>query len=283
MLVKAIEVVVLSGVGSIGGILVGGLIIGAIDGILPLFTRRRCLPGGRTRYNHSAPAAKAPGFIWSRGDVDYGGETIRSKWIDQVVSAGRSGTCPGRSSVSGKVRLLFAHLYPRVRVCNCHVQSSNHSYFGSNVNGTCRLYGNRRIHLRPTRKGVGLDAVAHYAFRGVGHYDSRHTRRFSVFTAENVLFLHGQPPVRDSHNRRQHDIWQYTGGYYGLNSVPPLFATASVPYYFFFLALMVLSLLVLHRFESCRIGTSLKAVAQSRKWRQVSGSMRQAIECLPLP
>jgi branched-chain amino acid transport system permease protein len=38
MLVKAIEVVVLSGVGSIGGILVGGLIIGAIDGVLPLFT-----------------------------------------------------------------------------------------------------------------------------------------------------------------------------------------------------------------------------------------------------
>ena len=37
MLVKAIQVVVLSGIGSIGGILVGGLIIGAIDAVLPLF------------------------------------------------------------------------------------------------------------------------------------------------------------------------------------------------------------------------------------------------------
>lgn len=37
MLVKAIQVVVLSGVGSIGGILAGGLIIGTIDAILPLF------------------------------------------------------------------------------------------------------------------------------------------------------------------------------------------------------------------------------------------------------
>jgi branched-chain amino acid transport system permease protein len=37
MVVKAIEVVVLSGVGSIGGILVGGLIIGSVDAILPLF------------------------------------------------------------------------------------------------------------------------------------------------------------------------------------------------------------------------------------------------------
>ena len=37
MLIKAIEVVVLSGIGSIGGILVGGLIIGTIDTVLPIF------------------------------------------------------------------------------------------------------------------------------------------------------------------------------------------------------------------------------------------------------
>lgn len=38
MLVKSIQVVILSGIGSIGGILAGGLIIGALDAILPLFT-----------------------------------------------------------------------------------------------------------------------------------------------------------------------------------------------------------------------------------------------------
>lgn len=37
MLIKAIEVVVLCGIGSIGGILVGGLIIGTIDTVLPIF------------------------------------------------------------------------------------------------------------------------------------------------------------------------------------------------------------------------------------------------------
>ena len=58
---------------------------------------------------------------------------------------------------------------------------------------------------------------------------------------------------------------QYTGGIYGLTRVPPLFTAGSARYYFFFLALTVLSLLLLHRFESCRIGTSLKAVAQSRE------------------
>jgi branched-chain amino acid transport system permease protein len=38
MLTKAIEVVILTGIGSIGGTLAGGLIIGAIDGVLPVFT-----------------------------------------------------------------------------------------------------------------------------------------------------------------------------------------------------------------------------------------------------
>jgi branched-chain amino acid transport system permease protein len=38
ILVKAIQVVILSGIGSIGGILIGGLIIGTLDSVLPLYT-----------------------------------------------------------------------------------------------------------------------------------------------------------------------------------------------------------------------------------------------------
>lgn len=37
MLVKAIEIVILAGIGSIGGVLIGGLILGSVDAILPLF------------------------------------------------------------------------------------------------------------------------------------------------------------------------------------------------------------------------------------------------------
>ncbi|MBE9522602.1 MAG: branched-chain amino acid ABC transporter permease, partial [Proteobacteria bacterium] len=37
MLVKAIEIVILAGIGSIGGVLIGGLILGALDATLPLF------------------------------------------------------------------------------------------------------------------------------------------------------------------------------------------------------------------------------------------------------
>lgn len=37
MLVKAIEIVVLGGIGSIGGVVVGGLVLGAIDATLPIY------------------------------------------------------------------------------------------------------------------------------------------------------------------------------------------------------------------------------------------------------
>ncbi len=58
----------------------------------------------------------------------------------------------------------------------------------------------------------------------------------------------------------------YTGGYYGLAGIPPLFLGLSkAPYYFFFLGLAVLSLFILHRFEHCRIGMSIKAIAQSHE------------------
>lgn len=38
ILVKAIQVVILSGIGSIGGVMIGGLIIGTLDSVLPLYT-----------------------------------------------------------------------------------------------------------------------------------------------------------------------------------------------------------------------------------------------------
>ena len=56
---------------------------------------------------------------------------------------------------------------------------------------------------------------------------------------------------------------RYTGGYSGLVGVPPLFAGSKVPYYYLFLAMVVFSTAALYRFEFSRIGTNLKAIAQS--------------------
>jgi branched-chain amino acid transport system permease protein len=57
-----------------------------------------------------------------------------------------------------------------------------------------------------------------------------------------------------------------TGGYVGLTKVQPLFATVSrVPYYYFFLGLALFCAVALYRFEFSRIGTNLKAIAQSHQ------------------
>jgi len=56
---------------------------------------------------------------------------------------------------------------------------------------------------------------------------------------------------------------EYTGGSYGLTGIPPMFIGSKIPYYYYFLGLTVFSLLFLYRIESCRIGMSFKAIAQS--------------------
>ncbi len=55
-----------------------------------------------------------------------------------------------------------------------------------------------------------------------------------------------------------------TGGYVGLTNIHPLFSSTSrVPYYYFFLVLALVCAVALYRFEFSRIGTNLKAIAQS--------------------
>ena len=58
---------------------------------------------------------------------------------------------------------------------------------------------------------------------------------------------------------------KYTGHINGLIGIPPLFVGSRMPYYFFFLGLMVFCLFILWRFESCRIGVCLKAIDQSHE------------------
>jgi branched-chain amino acid transport system permease protein len=58
---------------------------------------------------------------------------------------------------------------------------------------------------------------------------------------------------------------KWTGGYSGFTNIPPLLpgVTSKVPYYYFFLVLVLVSVIALYRFEFSRIGVSLKAIAQS--------------------
>jgi branched-chain amino acid transport system permease protein len=58
---------------------------------------------------------------------------------------------------------------------------------------------------------------------------------------------------------------KWTGGYSGLMNIPSLLsgATSKLPYYYLFLVLTTLCLIAMYRFEFCRLGVSLKAIAQS--------------------
>jgi len=63
--------------------------------------------------------------------------------------------------------------------------------------------------------------------------------------------------------------WDYTGGYQGMRGIPKL-GFSMKGYYFFFLALAVVCIFLMWRFEHCRIGTTLKAISQSH---EVAASM----------
>jgi branched-chain amino acid transport system permease protein len=54
-----------------------------------------------------------------------------------------------------------------------------------------------------------------------------------------------------------------TGGESGLAGIPALFGTSKIPYYYFFLAAMVVCLGIMYRMEFSRIGLTWKAIAQS--------------------
>jgi len=56
---------------------------------------------------------------------------------------------------------------------------------------------------------------------------------------------------------------QWTGGRPGLSGISALFPDSRILFYFLCLALTVLSLIALYRFEHSRIGTTMKAIAQS--------------------
>jgi len=60
-----------------------------------------------------------------------------------------------------------------------------------------------------------------------------------------------------------HAFRGWTGGSSGFTGIHPIFAGSKEPYYYFFLALALVSGIALYRFEFCRIGMNWKAIAQS--------------------
>ncbi len=58
---------------------------------------------------------------------------------------------------------------------------------------------------------------------------------------------------------------KWTGGTSGLAGLQPLFRGSRIPYYYVLLAVAIVSLICLYRFEFSRIGVTMKAIAQSHR------------------
>ncbi len=75
-----------------------------------------------------------------------------------------------------------------------------------------------------------------------------------------------------------------TGGQSGMVGIPRLFGVSKVPYYYFFLGLLILCLFIIRRIEFSRIGLTWKAVAQSHPIASSIGinEVRERIICFAI-
>ena len=101
--------------------------------------------------------------------------------------------------------------------------------------------------------------IAALVAMGVGTFISFPFARLKAFYYSMISLFFGVGMLQTIES-----FGKLTGGITGITGIPTLFNTASkVPFYYFFLALMLISLLILYRLEVSRIGWNLKAIEQS--------------------
>jgi branched-subunit amino acid ABC-type transport system permease component len=272
MLVKALQLVILSGIGSIGGILFAGLIIGGLDATLPLFL------GG------DASQAIALGIIvvllLFRPQGFFGRAMVEERHADVVKE---------RISTRGLGKLTQPAVYGGLIVIIALFPLFIKSPYLLHIFILTLIYIVAASSLRLITVS-GQFPLAHGAFMGIGAYTSAVvaielgwspwlTIPLGGLMAMGIGMLIGYPFAR---LRTLYyamvslffgigmiyviDVFEkWTHGYAGLTNIPSLFPTTTsiVPYFYFFLGLTAICLLALHRFEFSRIGTSLKAIDQS--------------------
>ena len=269
-LVKVLMVVILAGIGSLGGVFIVGLILGVLYGVLPLF-----LPGATS---DAIAVTIFMVILLFRPQGFFGHEAEMSEPTPSESpkdSNLRKKTWSVLSGCGGLIILLIILPYVVGSAYTLHVFALTFIYIVVSVS------------LR-TIAISGQFPLAHGAFMGIGAYLSAmavkwlgwspwlaipmaavltagigmlfgypFSRLRSLYYAMGSLFLGvGVVQIISAGGR-------WTGGYSGLTGIRPLFIGSRVPYYYFFLALSVISVLALYRFEFSRIGKTLKAVAQS--------------------
>ena len=101
--------------------------------------------------------------------------------------------------------------------------------------------------------------VAAFVAMGVGMFISFPFARLKAFCYSMISLFFGVGMLQTIES-----FGKLTGGITGITGIPTLFNTTSkVPYYYCFLALVLISLFILYRLEVSRIGWNLKAIEQS--------------------
>ena len=268
-LVKVLMIVILAGAGSFAGIFIVGLILGILYAVLPVV-----LPGATS---DAIAVALFMVILLLRPQGFFGHEVEMGEGRQEDLSI--SDKVKGKRSLG----LPLAALVALVAL----LPSFFDWPYGFHVLILVFVYVAVSASLR-TVAISGQFPLAHGAFMGIGAYLSGMATRWlgwspwvafplSGLVTAGIAMLFGYPfsRLRSLYYAMGSlffgvgvmmiisagGVW--TGGYSGLTGVKPLFTAGRLPYYYFFLALCLASLIALYRFEFSRIGTNVKAIAQS--------------------
>ena len=275
MLIKVLVVVMLAGVGSFGGIFIGGLILGTLDSVMPVLLSGALSDAASVTVIIIILLFRPQGFFGREADNMDEGQSIESEPVDPDPT-GR----PKRKWIKPlpwASAILFLALIPLLF----------DSPYTLHILIMSFIFAVAAVSLR-TITVSGQFPLAHGAFMGLGAYGSGMAAKWigispwfaipmGALVSMGVGIIIGYPFARlRTFYYAMGSLFfgvgivliinaggRWTGSYGGLTGIPPLFVGSYVPYYFLFLGIAVVSTLALYRFEHCRIGTTLKAIAQS--------------------
>ena len=272
MLVKVLMVVILAGVGSISGIFITGLALGILDAVLPV------LLSGAVSDAISVTIVVVLLLIRPKGFFGHEVEAISDN-----QSSGTPISIFATSMKKWGGLTVFGGLIVIVALLPLLLKSP----YMVHILILSFVYIVASVSLR-TITISGQFPLAHGAFMGIGAYLSGMASKWlgwspwftipsaALVTAGIGMSL-GFPFARlralyyamgslffgIGVLRIIYALGEVSGGYSGLVGIHPLFVGSKVPYYYFFLGLAIFSIIALYRFEFSRIGTNLKAIAQS--------------------
>ena len=274
MLVKVLMLVFLAGIGSISGIIIAGLVIGGLDSILPI------LISGAASNAIAVAIVVALLLIRPQGFFGHEIEMASGSQLSESTSITLS---------TGMKEWVKTAIYVGLVVIVALLPLFSSSPYTLHILILCFIYTIASVSLRMITVS-GQFPLAHAAFMGIGAYFSGMVSKWlgwppwitipmaglgamglgillgypfsrlrALYYAMGSLFF-GIGVIQIIYAG---GVW--TGGYSGFTRIPPLFpvGTSKASYFYFFLGLALVSIIALYRFEFCRIGMNLKAIAQS--------------------